>query len=487
MENSKNNKFIILIFFLCIFLLLCILNLPVRLQQDCLWNFQSIYKMANYGAIYNVNNVIHTPIFFEIGNIFFRLFGSNFFVYSLLQLSLFFCDLILFYLIFRKLKISIFNSLLYTQIMFLLIFNYLKTDASYNILSIIFTLLGVIIYLGRYNSKKYHHLQGLIIFLTFFTKQTTGVYYAISIIVFEMIHNVIKKEFFINQLKKLCGFLPPLLISLLIMYFRGNLLNFINLCFGSLFEFGNSNLAYSLYDIIPFITYSLQIIVFSLLLICKSKEITEEQKKNTKFLICLSIFLSFNIFPLANKYHIMLGLTFYYVLFLYTLDFSVFSKILPEKLIKITIIIFFIFLSFRVLFSYLDYNKNLTKFPKDSIFYPAKISQESLDKLYTIQKYIEDKKENNINVIVISSDSAFYTLPLKVNNYEFDMLLSGNLGYNGIQNTINKISNMKNTEFLIFTDDDSCYWQEPKAIREYIISNFEKSGEILDYSIYFNK
>ena len=45
---------------------------------------------------------------------------------------------------------------------------------------------------------------------------------------------------------------------------------------------------------------------------------------------------------------------------------------------------------------------------------------------------------------------------------------------------------MKNTEFLIFTDEDDCYWQESKDIREYIINNFEKSGEIFNYSIYLN-
>lgn len=78
-------------------------------------------------------------------------------------------------------------------------------------------------------------------------------------------------------------------------------------------------------------------------------------------------------------------------------------------------------------------------------------------------------------------------LPLGINNYEFDMLLSGNLGYNGIQKTIDKISKMKNTEFLIFTDEKNVFWQSPKEIREYVLNNLEKKGEILDYSIYFNK
>lgn len=484
MKKNKNNLLIFL-FFSIIFSLIYFLAFPSKLLEDSLWNFQSIFKMANYGAIYNVNNVIHTPIYFEIGNIFFKILGNNFFAYSWLQVILFFSEFILFYIIFRKLKINIWNSLLNTQIMFFLVYSYLKTDANYNILSSIFTFIGIIIYLKKYNTKSYNYLQGLIIFLTLFSKQTIGVYYAIAIVVFDIIKLGIKKDFFFSQLKKLSTFLPLFIISLIVMYFRGNLFNFINLCFGSIFEFGNSNISFG-FSCIPYIIFIILVIAFSFILIFAINKINEEQQNNITFLLCLSIFLSFNMLPLVNKYHILISCVYYFILFLYELEFAVFSELLSEKIVKKIIILVFILLSAKVMFDYFDYHKDLETFPKDSPFYPSQTSSGSVEKINILTQYIQDKKENNTTVLVLSNTAGLYMIPLGINNYEFDMLLSGNLGYNGIQKSIDKISNMKNTEFLIFTNEEDCHWQEPKEIREYIMSNFKKTGEILDYSIYFN-
>ena len=139
------------------------------------------------------------------------------------------------------------------------------------------------------------------------------------------------------------------------------------------------------------------------------------------------------------------------------------------------------------IFKHFSNPNKLQQVSKDSIFYPAKLSEIAHNNIDIITKYIKSQKENNINVIVLEHDAGIYMLPLGINNYEFDMLLSGNLGYNGIQKTIDKISKMSNTEFLIFTDENLVFWQSPKEIRKYVLDNLEKKGEILDYSIYFNK
>lgn len=72
------------------------------------------------------------------------------------------------------------------------------------------------------------------------------------------------------------------------------------------------------------------------------------------------------------------------------------------------------------------------------------------------------------------------------NNGELDLPFCGNFGYHGIQKTIEKIDSMKDTEFLIFTNEEDCFYQESLEIREYIMEHFEKTGEILNYSIYIN-
>ena len=56
-----------------------------------------------------------------------------------------------------------------------------------------------------------------------------------------------------------------------------------------------------------------------------------------------------------------------------------------------------------------------------------------------------------------------------------------------IEFTIEKIAKLENTEILIFTDEEDCFYQESKEIREYMMNHLQKSGEILNYSIYINK
>ena len=73
---------------------------------------------------------------------------------------------------------------------------------------------------------------------------------------------------------------------------------------------------------------------------------------------------------------------------------------------------------------------------------------------------------------------------LDINNGEFDLAFVGNLGYDGENKLIDKIKELENTEILIFTDEEDCFWQESKKVREYIMENMKRKGEILEYTIY---
>lgn len=485
MKKIKNNFGLFFFFFLVGFIIF-IFSYPSALPYDPLWNFQSIYKMANYGEIYNVNNVIHMPLYFELGKIFFKILGSNFSTYSILQFTLFFTESIVFYKLLRELKIKRLFSMLYLEIFLLFSYHLIVSDASYNVLAVIFTFLGIITYLKYYEEKKYHYLQGIFIFLTFFSKQTIGIYYVLGIVCFEFIDTGLSKKFFLNQIKKGCTFIPLLLFSFIIMYFKGNLFNFFNLSIGSILEFGSSNFLFvpnSYTYIVPMII----IMIFTIILSFKKNLIKQDEKRNITFLLSLSLFISFNMYPLINDYHTVISCTYFLILFLYEIHFTIVSELIKEKTIKIAIIILLLTLLILSIFKHFSNPNKLQQVSKDSIFYPAKLSEIALNNIDVLTNYIQDKRENNVKVIVLEHDAGLYMLPLGINNYEFDMLLSGNLGYNGIQKTINKISSMKNTEFLIFTDENNCFWQSPKEIREYITNNLEKSGEILDYSIYFNK
>ncbi len=488
MKKIKDNLWTYLFFISVLgFLVFYLLTSEFNCMDEA-WNFQNIYKMYNGGLLYLDNNVIDTPIFFVIGNFIFHLFGANFNVFRIYGVLIYFVEILLIFLLLRKFKIRQTFTIMYISLWLILETTYICNGANYNQLGIVFCLLGMLWYFSNYHKKGYHAVQGIIIFLVFFTKQTIGIYYAFGIVLFELLENGFNKKFFQNQCLKLATFLPALLISLGIMYIQGNLLDFFDLCFGGILEFGSQNRTFKRENGVSIVVI-LFIIGFSIYAL-KQKQVSKH-KSNVKFLLCLAIGLSFNMFPIANKYHINMTMLFYYLIFVYIIDRLFISELFTEKLhqsIAIGICFCMMFCLYaRVGYLYVTKYKELEHFDKNHAFYNAPIAKEDKEKIEEMTHYIENKKAEGTKVIVLSYEAVSYMIPLKMNNREFDLPLAGNFGYHGIQKTIEKISKMKNTEILIFTDEQDCFYQESKEIREYIVNYLQKNGEILNYSIYINR
>ena len=76
---------------ICVFLLFLLLfvipSFCVKLFiNDALWNFSNVYKLLNGYKIYNECNVIVTPLFFYLGEVFLKIFGANFLGFSVYNL-----------------------------------------------------------------------------------------------------------------------------------------------------------------------------------------------------------------------------------------------------------------------------------------------------------------------------------------------------------------------------------------------------------------
>lgn len=489
MKKYQSNLMITL-FFIAIFTIALLNSLFTSFNPyDETWNFQSIFKMYQGGTLYVDNNVIDTPIFFVLGNLLFHIFGANLLIFRIYGAFLFFSKYLFMFFILKKLGSSKLHTMLYLSLWLTIDSNNFACGANYNQLALIMCLLGILWYITHYPKKFYHFGQGILIFLTFFTKQNIGVYYAFGIVLFELLDGGLNHDFFANQLRKLASFLPCLLISFVIMYLHGNFFGFINLCFGSLLEFGSSNRVFNK-DTLSYLISMIFISIFGTYLIVQSK-IPETIKRNIKLLLCLAICLSFIMLPIVNPYHTIMSLTFYYLTFVYIIDHLIVQEIFHTKVQKYTflLICFFILLAIfsKTIFLYFKEYKPSKYFDKTHPFYNAPISEENLTRINDITNYIIQKKKSGTNVIILSYEAAIYMVPLRINNGAFDMLLAGNLGYHGISNTIDKIANAQNTEFFIFTNEDDCFYQEPAQIREYILNHFEKNGEFLNYSIYINK
>ena len=139
----------------------------------------------------------------------------------------------------------------------------------------------------------------------------------------------------------------------------------------------------------------------------------------------------------------------------------------------------------KIFYSYLSEKDSYTRIlDQTSPFNYTLISNENYNKISILKKYIKTQNKENKDVIIIAADSALTMITLNKNNQEFDLVFNGNLGYDGENKLIQKIKSLKNTELLIYTNEDDCFWQESKKVRIYIIENLNRTGEILDYSIY---
>ena len=118
------------------------------------------------------------------------------------------------------------------------------------------------------------------------------------------------------------------------------------------------------------------------------------------------------------------------------------------------------------------------------IYLKHAFDNDELEKISAVIEYIKEKENEGYNVMVVSSDASLYMAPMNRNNNEFDLFFYGNLGYKGVQKTMDKMKKWKNT---IILRNEERFWQEPKEIDEYLEKNCEEIGEIEDMEIYYQR
>ncbi|MBP3256166.1 MAG: hypothetical protein J6M60_06765 [Clostridia bacterium] len=202
---------------------------------DTLWNFSNVYKMSNGYQIYNDLNVIITPLYFYIGKIIFQIFPRNYLTYNIYQ------NLIIYVLLFgtcyslmKKIKIRKLDAMLFTTIISLITIAVMP-EGSYNMLAILFAIIGVYNIIANIDSNKNRHIvniiQGIICFLVFATKQNTGALFVIGMSLAQIITTKGKKNAIINLVEQ--GITAIFLTTGLLFYmYQNNYLDgFINFCF----------------------------------------------------------------------------------------------------------------------------------------------------------------------------------------------------------------------------------------------------------------
>lgn len=449
---------------------------------DEVWNFQNIYKIYNGYKIYVDANVITTPIFHFIGDLVFKIFGANFFVfrmYSLVIYTIFFVGI---YKLFKCLKIDKKNAFFLLIIFFALQYDLVISSANYNSFAIMLLVFAVLVVINRENIKHYVLIESILITLIFLTKQNIGVFYLIGLILYTILN---KKE--LKNIIKILGITGIFgILFVLILYFNNLLEGFISYAILGIKEFDKENKSADLFMIFAIIVTTLN----GLLLISinsNDKFKKKEERKNINNIACFAYPLLGMTYPIFNISHIKFALSIQYVLLFYILYLLVKgSKIEKNKIKKYIIFILEIFIIgyysissitytikyFRIILND-EYNYNEPYF--GTIF-----NDETKEKIKDITEYMQSCDNE---VVCISTDAGLYMIPLKQNNKEFDMLLLGNLGKDGEKGVIEKIKGFKGKKIILMNKEKNS-WQESDKIIEFVKNNFTKIGEIEDILIY---
>ena len=472
----------LIVFFIILFSIIGVSLNVFIISSDELWNFQNVYKLYNGFELYKDANVICTPLFFYIGNFILHLLGPNFLSFRIYNIII---DTILFfstYVLCKKLKIP--KTLSLIMVLILMLLNHyilVLCMANYNMLALTFFIIGLLCILKENLTKKDLILQGLIVFLIAFTKQNMGVYYFLAIAVIIFLENTTVKKKCIN----FCMILIPLLLlgigSIAYFQYAGILNGFIDYAILGIGEFGQKNISVNT----PFLVFWILVVLLNIFAVKQMKKnalLDEKEYEKIKKVLIFSIFLTFSMFPIINSAHFMIGMYLSWIVLFYIINF-ICLHIFKRDYLKIAKHILIILVCITISYSFLHYiNWQENKIGNNqSPYYGGMLDTDISQKIENISEYINTSKKK---VIILSQDAAFYMINLKESNGKMDLPFKGNLGMKGEEGLIEELSQMHDVEVLIKKKEEDMNWQESKLVRDFIMGNYECTGEIEDFMIY---
>lgn len=490
MQNKKDILEKIIIFFVFT-ALVSIINLNTKnIDYDRSWIFHMCQKVANGDIMYKDINIIVGPIFYLMGGMVLRIFGTNYFTFEIFGGVLYGIFSVIAYDTMKKINTKNYKIVDNIMIMILFYFTRVLPLANYNTLCLFFIILAMNLELKKAKATKVDLINifiGITLGLAFYTKQTVAGMAVIATGLIWLITAIREKNINLKEVvEKALGFLGVLAVGIIIMLKVGNFYEYLNYCFGGILEFGSNNVALPQVNLYCLIILA---ITFASIFIIKFA------KKDKEFLIITLYAIAALTFviPLGNDYHKNLA-TFvacYLVIkiFILLLDDNkndllrllatifVVSLLMSVNSVKIFdsskiseaaseiesvggYEIYTIFLNsmiilvlgysiikerpiffkttatllgiITIIFYSYCYANNISKkiIPNGLEIYDRYgIEEKELEKIEKIYQYIMQKEKEGYEVIGVSWDASKYMAALNKNNKEYDLLFKGNLGY----------------------------------------------------------
>lgn len=401
---------------------------------DEVWVYGFSYNLSNDLMIYRDYNVLQMPLYFIIVSGFIKLFGSYMIVMHIFDSLLFSLMMILLYKIIN-----------WKYLIMLPLFMF-WWPSGYNLLCLFFVIL--IIYL-IYKKKDNDCLIAFIVGLCFITKQNMGVFLFIPMLFYSK-----------NKIKSICCFLIPFLVLSLYLIYNDAFYQFIDYCFLGMLDFGEKNTQ------IFSLTFSLFLInVIALLyLLLKSKF------KDRELLYVLSF--QFLMYPIFDIRH--------YCCAMFLVVYLILKKVKNTRLLMI--FGFGIYYFNFILFLGFDYNINL-----DKSFDFFRNNGDLKILVEEVKEYVGDNENFFFTDYYNYYIKLYYDIPIS----QYDLLLSGNVGYNGMDKKFRELDELCSKERCYFfsnkfnnNDTDDILFEQYKEFYNYIKNNYKKVDSLLEFDIY---
>lgn len=496
MKVDKNNKKKLLkIIFVIVSLLLynsSILLIKKLTDLDELWNFNFANNMANGLVPYRDFNMIQMPLLPMIASIFLKIFGQEVIMMRFLAVCLTTYIEITIFLILEKLEIKDYIKYLILIFICYIITPYIAIDYNYMIIAILLTIIYIETDKYLKNGKlliynlKIDFIIGLLAGLCFTCKQSTGIC-IILVAVFYKCLEIRNKTDLIEFIKIVftrgVGALIPIAIILVYLITNKAFNDFLSYCILGIKTFSNYIPYINLIKNSEVCIKILSVLIPIVIIIALSLYI----KKKKKILLILSVYTIASmivIYPIADNIHFLIGIFPSFTILAYFID-GIINKILTNENIKEFLGNFLKIATLLISIVSILYSINI--YAKSNKNYELKhfkitlMSENYIKSIKSVGDYINSSQEK---VYILDATASLYMIPIDRYNKDYDMLLKGNLGKDGEEGQIEKMKDEENAKFLIMNSKYRRNWQNPEKVRNYIVSNKEKTGEIGNFEIY---
>lgn len=527
-----------LIFILFTLIVTLWMNTSRTLNYDLTWCFHISQKVANGDLLYSEISTVVTPIYFWFGAFFIKIFGN-----SLVSMNIFGGVVwgVIATTLYNILKLTVDkkNYLFFSLFaIFSLRYSAVLAMTNYNSFAVMWWLIAVFLEIKRETKEEknqdlfYNILIGLVLGITFFTKQNIGFFAVAATGVISILKWIFSKKNTMKEiLAKALGFFMIALIMLVYFIFTNTFIYFVDFCFGGLLEFGTENVKHK---------FLIKYAALALVLIIATVQAIKKKDKILMIEIVVQIALCGLSYPLPNDYHVILSLLMSMPLIMRMINYIVKN----EKLYFLSV---FIFLIWSVATSYYHYEYSRiffedmmtgeriggelygaiivilimsvglgiifekigkcravtyismiliillnayiykaiqkTEYIIDglNVYQNLGLSEKQLGYIEKIIDYILEKEAEGYNVYVVSADASYYMLALERNNYKFDLTLYGSLGSKGEDGLIEDVAKLENA--ILLKNEDLMH-QEPVKFDEYIKQNYDLIDHIGMMNVY---